>query len=243
MVQIAIVDDEAAFIKAYKEKISELFRQCSMDCLIDAYTDSKLFQKSCKDSQYDLIFLDIDMPDVSGIQIASELRETDSDAVLVFVSSHDNFVFETFRYNTYRFVRKNKLMADTEEMVDSFCTLLKTKQMHIRLDTAEQKSSIQDLSKIMFFYSIRHDIFFYSFQNESVRLAAHAYTMNQLESRFGEKGFIRVHKSYLVNYRCIFRIKGERIYLKNNEKIPLSRGRSGQVKKIYQKFIREGGIV
>lgn len=243
MIRIAVVDDEIAFIQAYQKKIIELFRNCHVDCKIDTYTNAKLFQKKCKENLYDLIFLDIDMPEVSGIKIASEFRKFNAEVTLVFVSNHDNFVFETFQYNTYRFIRKNKLLSDTAEMIDSFCASLKTQPMYIHLDIDVQKSSLQNISKIMYFYSIRHDTFFCNFQNESFRLAMHTYTMNQLEEQFAEKGFIRVHRSYLVNYRWILQLKGDYVYLKNHEKIPLSRGRNEQVKMIYQKFIREEGIL
>ena len=59
-----------------------------------------------------------------------------------------------------------------------------------------------------------------------------------------EKGFIRVHRSYLVNYAWILQIKGDQVYLKNcQDKIPLSRGRSEKVKLQYQRLIREEGVL
>ena len=97
---------------------------------------------------------------------------------------------------------------------------------------------------IAYFYSIRHDIYFVNAQKESVRLAMHTYTMNELEKQFTEKGFIRVHKSYLVNYTWILQIKGDWVYLKaNHDKIPLSRGRSEEVKLQYQRLMREEGVL
>lgn len=244
VIRIAMCDDETAFLQTYQKKVSELFQEYNTDCKIDVYTDSRAFWEHCAETPYDLIFLDIDMPELSGIQLASKFRDNGLDTTLVFVSSHDDFVFETFRYNAYRFVRKNKLLSDTQEMIFSFCAALKTKSVIVRLDLDQQRTLEQKVSGIAYFYSIRHDIYFVTAQKESIRLAMHTYTMNELEKQFTEKGFIRVHRSYLVNYAWILQIKGDQVYLKNcQDKIPLSRGRSEEVKLQYQRLIREEGVL
>ena len=244
MIRIAMCDDETMFLQTYQKKVSELFQEHNVDCKIDTYTDTVRFLEHCEKMSYDLIFLDIDMPELSGIQFASKFRDNGLNTTLVFVSSHDDFVFETFRYNAYRFVRKNKLLSDTQEMISSFCAALKTKSVIVRLDLDQQRTLEQKVSGIAYFYSIRHDIYFVTAQKKSIRLAMHTYTMNELERQFTEKGFIRVHRSYLVNYAWILQIKGDQVHLKNcQDKIPLSRGRSEEVKLQYQRLIREEGVL
>ncbi|WP_456112399.1 LytR/AlgR family response regulator transcription factor [Ruminococcus sp.] len=244
VIRIAMCDDEAVFLQTYQKQISELLLEHNEICKIDTYTDTECFLEHCEKNVYDLIFLDIDMPEMSGIQLASKFRDNGVDTTLVFVSSHDDFVFETFRYNAYRFVRKNKLLSDTQEMISSFCASLKRKSAVVRFDIGQKKAFEQKVSDIVYFYSIRHDTYFVNAQNESIRLAMHSYTMNALEKQFAEKGFIRVHKSYLVNYAWILQIKGDQVYLKNYHKeVPLSRGRSEEAKLQYQRLIREAGVL
>ena len=129
-------------------------------------------------------------------------------------------------------------------LISSFCAALKTKSVIVQLDLDQQRTLEQKVSDIAYFYSIRHDIYFVTAQKKSIRLAMHTYTMNELERQFTEKGFIRVHRSYLVNYAWILQIKGDQVYLKNcQDKIPLSRGRSEEVKLQYQRLIREEGVL
>ena len=80
------------------------------------------------------------------------------------------------------------------------------------------------------------------------RLAANSLgfvaEINRIATGITEKGFIRVHRSYLVNYAWILQIKGDQVYLKNcQDKMPLSRGRSEEVKLQYQRLIREEGVL
>lgn len=243
MIRIAIVDDEKIFVEMYKNEIIRLFEENNVDCIVDVYTNPRLFQSENSFDSYDLIFMDIDMPEVTGVQVASELRSIGADATLVFVSNHDNFVFESFRYSPYRFIRKNNLLDDTEEMISTFCDIMKKRPSHILLDLKDKKDSLENVSQIVYFYSIRHDIFFYNAHKDSVRLAIHTYTMDRLEEILKDRGFIRIHRTYLLNYQWILRIETDTVYLKNGNNLPLSRGRSDTVKKEYQRFLREGGIL
>lgn len=59
------------------------------------------------------------------------------------------------------------------------------------------------------------------------------YTRSELEERLRDLGFLRPHKGYLVNYRCVECIESERLYLRNGQSIPISKHRLGQIKQKY----------
>ena len=65
--------------------------------------------------------------------------------------------------------------------------------------------------------------------------------MEQLEKELADDGFIRIHRSYLVNYLHIYQIKSQKIILTTKKELPLSRERASEVKKIYQQFLCKGG--
>lgn len=243
MINIAIVDDEKTFIQMYEKVIMGFFGKQGFKCKINTFTDSTAFQKETEKSDYNLIFLDIDMPDISGIQIASELYQRNRNTTLIFVSNHSNFVFEAFRYSAYRFIRKENLYSDTEEAVSSFCNTIKTKANYITLDLDSQKDVRIDLSKVKYFFSIRHDIYFLNGSKTADRLAIRTYTLDDLENTLKEKGFIRIHRTYLLNYLYVYQIHNEKVLLKDKSELPLSRGRYDSVKRVYQKMISEGGVL
>lgn len=238
MIRIAIVDDEIVFINKFKVRIEELFHLNNMNCVITYFTKSTEFLNEYEKTDFDLIFLDIDIPDISGIQIASDIRKKNSDTTLMFVSGHDNFVFESIHYAPFRFIRKADLEIDTEEAVKAYCKIVKTDESYIMLNLEEQNKTKIDLSEVIYFFSQRHDIYLFNNKNETHRLTPRTYTMDNLEKLVGSKNFIRIHKTYLLNMNFIYKIKSEKVHLKDNSEIPISRIRTASVKEQYQLFLR-----
>lgn len=243
MIRIAIVDDEKTFTQMYTKVISEIFGGLDVKCEINAYIDPAVFQNEASEIKYDLIFLDIDMPGISGMEIASELNKLGNDSTLIFVSNYNNFVFEAFRYSAFRFIRKENLRLETTEAIYSFCNTLNTKEKYIELDLESKKDVPINLSDVKYFFSIRHDIYIYKDRKDTDRLAIRAYTLDDLENMLKEKGFIRIHRTYLLNCLYVYQIRSEKVLLKDGSSLPLSRGRYESIKKTYQKLINGGGAL
>ena len=71
------------------------------------------------------------MPDVSGLEVAKKLRQKHLDIILIFISAHEQYVFESIEYNPFRYIRKNRIEKELmpclkaayqrlEEMQDSY---------------------------------------------------------------------------------------------------------------------------
>lgn len=241
MIRIAIVDDEKVFADDYCRELCKLFKKHEVKCEIDTYTDARFFQGMLREKKYELIFLDIDMPDITGIDLAKEIRKSDSETTIVFVSYHENFVFEAYRYTAYRFIRKNLLQSDTEEMVETFCRNHNEKSYIMTFDLDCRKKADENLFLIWYFYAARHDIFYVKENKESIHLNMHAYTLDFLEEELKDHGYIRVHRSYLVNCEYIYELKSDCVILKDGQSLAMSRGRIEAVKQVYQKRLRRKG--
>lgn len=241
MIKIAVVDDDQLFVTEYKKNLKKLFNNHEVECEIDTYTEAYYFQGVQNDKNYNLIFLDIDMPEITGIDLADEIRKMNSRVTLVFVSNHDHFVFETFRYAAYRFIRKEKLKSDTEEMVASYCQEQKVKSSKMKFDLESKRKVTENLYNIWYFYASRHDIFYVKENKDASRLNTHKYTLDSLENDLTQYGYVRIHRSYLVNCEYIYELKNDSVVLIDGQELTMSRGRIDEVKKAYQKLVRERG--
>lgn len=239
MIRIAVVDDELLFLEYFSKIIKDKFEYCAVECEILTYSSGADFQEYQLHGEFDLIFLDIDLPDISGIQLASELRKKKSSTTLMFVSAHNQFVFESIKYKPFRFIKKADLLSDVDEAIKAYCRQLKQSSNKITLSLDDHREKTVDLSDIMYFYSLRHEIYYVSQTGVSVRLAFRTYTLELLEKTLKYQGFIRTHKTYLVNCSYIYKIQTTKLILKNNTQIGISRGRTDEIKEQYQIFLRE----
>ena len=92
--KVAICDDSEQDIADLKEKLLKIIEGQIENCEIHVYTDVTKFLKEIHTISFDGIFLDIDMPQMTGIQAAQQVREVLPDVGLIFVSSCESMVFE-----------------------------------------------------------------------------------------------------------------------------------------------------
>ena len=166
MLKIAVVDDDKKFMAIYKQIIASLFSEHHVKTEINDFFSGKEFIKSLSITKYDLVFMDIDMPEVSGIDIAAELRNNKQNLDIIFVSAHPHFVFEAIRFTPYRFIRKSNFKAETKEAIDSYCSRTNMKFKMISLELQNGNKISEKATDIIQFFSVRHDIY-YILQNES----------------------------------------------------------------------------
>lgn len=235
MVKVAIVDNEKAIIN---EICSLIESSNDMKCIIETFEHSIKFFQKINNILCDIVFLDIDMPEMNGFDIAKILNNIRPDITIIFVSSFENFVFESFEYHPFRFVRKSNLKEDIDSALNAYQREIERKKDIYFFKTNEAERSVKT-SDIMYFESMGHDIFIYTVDGnfKIKRERDRNMTVKFITEKFENKGFIRVHKSFLVNYLYIHTINYSNIILKNNLKISINPRKVNDIKKIYQKFI------
>lgn len=98
------------------------------------------------------------------------------------------------------------------------------------------------VSDILYFESLGHDIYVKTL-SDYYKLKRDSQNIKKLCEQFEKKGFIRIHKSYLVNYKYIFLINRDDVVLKTNERIRINPHKVNEIKNIYQKQImKENGL-
>ena len=113
-VRIAICDDEKQALRVVSTALTGVFAEKNIDVKIETYEKVEAFVDRLKNSQdyFDVIMLDIRMPRIDGIRLASKIRDRDPDVKIVFVSNEENRVFDAFLVDTFYFIRKSNLIDD-----------------------------------------------------------------------------------------------------------------------------------
>ena len=113
MYQIAICDDEEKILLDIQKKIEKYFISQEMDANYFYTNDSEKMLEYIKNEPLDVLFLDIDMPHISGMDIASYIKENRLEILLVFVTSQDALVYQSFAYRPFGFLRKTHIDFET----------------------------------------------------------------------------------------------------------------------------------
>ncbi len=239
MYQIAVCDDEPKIAEFVGSRLKKEFEQNNCPVTIYKYTDvTELNRRIDRGSQYDIFFLDIDMPAMDGIEFCRQIRKKGTDSLVVFVSSKETLVFQTFEVQPFRFIRKNFFEQEVGTLCrDLIAEMEKRRGRWLRFENQSEGTVYSyNINKIVYiearnkFCAIRT-----MDKTEEVRIK-----LSELSRLLEPYSFIQVHRSYLVNPMHIYRIEADEVVTNQQDHIPISRRRRDQIKEEYFEWNMKG---
>lgn len=233
MVKVAFCDDEAKILEDLSVKIKSEFENLS--CKIDLYTTENSIEllEYLKNYPVDILFLDIDMPTISGMEIAQTLLNSEIKTLLVFVTGQDALVYKSFKYHPFGFIRKTYFDEEISGVVKSLVEKMQKSSDTFLFKTNDGFNRIK-LRDILYFESESNYINLHT--KESVY--KFRSTVSAIEKELSTKGFIRTHKGFLVNQEHIFSVKSENVVLSNNVVLPIGRTNRDVIKARIMRYMR-----
>jgi DNA-binding LytR/AlgR family response regulator len=232
MYKAAIVEDEEIFLNRSKELLANTFKERKADVAFDFFMSGEEFLPMMEQHFHcDIIFLDIEMPGMDGIEVCRKIREISPDALVVFISNKESLVFQTFEVQPFRFIRKSELDEMVFSLVDSILAELQRRQQKIiKIEEASGGDVYSfDVRKILYIEAQRKDC---AIVTEDGLTTLRSKLMT-LEDMLAGQDFIKIHRSFLVNLSCITKIQKDSVLLKNGHELPLSRNMRDQVKQAF----------
>ena len=192
-----IVDDEplaVRLLESYVEKTPDLQ-------LLGSFTDSIEAINAIKEQKPDLLFLDIQMPNIDGMELAHSLPEKTR---VIFITAFKEYAFESYEVNAIDFllkpVRYNKFLGAIEKarkLFDAMQTTVQPKQQpntaFIRVDGEWRNISVDQITYVN---GMKDYVLFY-LDNEPKPLITHL-TMKAVEDMLPKDKFLRIHRSYII---------------------------------------------
>ncbi len=235
MTQIALCDDDKFFLPRARRAIWKAAHDLDPELRIDCFTDYGMLLKGMKteEKEYQIFFLDIDMPGINGITAGKQIRRCNKDAVIIFLSGREERVFETFACRPYSFLRKKYFSQEIRELMVSVYKYIEREAEWICISVG----GIQykwDVNKIIY-VECTNRVLHIHFVDQVLDIY---YKLGAMEELLSGYGFIRIHKGYLVNGRYIFCVKANLVTLENGEELPLSKYRASEVKRIFMEQLK-----
>lgn len=232
---IFICDDDELFLKIMGKEIADWIEKEGENCALKIYSKGGELVSDIEE-EAGLYMLDIDLPDVPGLQLAEQIRQKDSQATIIFVSNYEEMVFEAIHYAPFRFIRKERL---GEEVPEALTAWNKRREHHDSLMEIVTRQGIVyvQAEDIVYMESNRHYLTVYC-MNEEYEVRG---KLSDYEKRLNGKGFARANIGYLINCRYIRALRSGKVELTSGKEITIARGRYEDVKHTYMEYVRGKG--
>ncbi|MBR1692739.1 MAG: response regulator transcription factor [Lachnospiraceae bacterium] len=233
MIKAMVCDDEKRVLEDLSEKITKAFTDFGKPVQLYSTDDPFSLLEHLESIAPQALFLDIDMPRLGGMDIAQFLIDNNFKTLLIFVTSHDALVYSSFQYRPFAFIRKSHF---DDEIVPVIGRIISELQKQADFFTFKNSEGL---------FRIPYEDILY-FESDSNYIDLHCKgqrykfrgTISHIDSELSGKGFLRIHKGFLVNERHIFAIKGDDARLDNNELLPIGRTNRENVKKAMMRYMR-----
>jgi len=232
--KIAICDDQKECNDNLKQMLKNYFRAKQIEnCEIKEYISGDKLSNEYSPGMFDFIFLDVQMPRLSGLETAERIRSQDLRVDIIFVTNMSDQMYMGFTYNAKEFLIKEVSQKQIDKIMDRLLN-----EMRRREDIGTYLIK-QKLDKGKVFLRLPDVLYFESYDKDVTAVTKDEKFVfrNQLsavEQDLSGKGFIRINRSLLVNTLHVFKNFGNFLVLKNNsEELPIGNSYKSNVRKAF----------
>lgn len=240
MFRIFVCDDNSDALEKYASMITQCAENQKTDIELLRFTsgESLLFYLEEDPNQADIIYLDVIMNSLDGMQTAHKLRELGCHAQIVFLTSYDEYMNEAFDVHAVHYLLKDGLSAEKFEKVFTQAVRLAQKNEHeLFLCEFDGCKTSVELRDIVYFEIWKRVITAYCANGDAVKFYGN---MKELEERLSGKGFIRVHRSYLVHLSRLVQFQPHSLLLKTGARIPIGNTYRDSVQAAFSDYVLSG---
>lgn len=232
MLRIAICDDST-------NEASALEKCCSACTLIDqaeivAFNDGELLFNSHQKDRFDIVFLDVDMPNIDGINLGKNLRQIDKQVIIIFYTNYPQYAINAYDCEAFHYLLK-PCSQDKVELILKRATAklgLLHKYHVIRIQNKVQRILLNDIYYIEY---CRKHIIYHTVDQHILTTGKFSDAINELQ----KYGFYQVHQGYIVNLAKVRDIKGYSVLLDNGNNVMISVRKKSDVLLAYAKYVED----
>lgn len=228
MLNIAICDDAIEITNQVEDFLLDISKNHSVEVEIDIYySGEELLKALSNESSYDIIFLDIELDLIDGIKVGKKIREEFENEYtkIAYISAKESYAMELFQVRPIDFLVKPLVIEKVETVFSTALKLIEKTNKYFAFKTGQYSNKIQ-IKDILYFESINRKI--------NIVTTKKTYTfygiLDEIEAQVADFGFLRIHKSYLVNYGHIVTFQYHQVVMSDETILPISQANRKKIR-------------
>ena len=219
MLHILICDDDASFAQAMAKEIQTLPTYSPKSMTLQCLTDVSAMSAS-ELTKFDILFLDIDLGDKNGIELARTMRVHNAEAVLILVTNFSEYAPEGYEVDAFRYLPKAELDRKLPGYFSDALAVCRTRRRKVEI-FCEGESMPVPVQALIYVESQGHEQCLHMVGWSKKELYTRL-TMAQLEELLFSQGFLRIHKRFLVNMAYLQSLQSTGAVLTTGESLKAS---------------------
>lgn len=226
MLHISICDDEPVIAERIEYLIRLELENQNVTADIEIFSDGAAFLEQYQVRDDELIFLDMDMPIRSGMEVMKELEPYSKNKNVILITNHDNLILESLSFCPFQCIRKKNMETDIPKALKQYTREKRQREEVLEFSGKGYTYHIKK-EEIEYLEKIRHYIIVHLCQKEPITIRG---KMQEYEIMLSGNGFLRIHTGYIVNLDKCCSIEKADMVLYSGIKLPISRDRQKMVK-------------
>lgn len=229
MIRIGICDDDNYICNQIKDYIEQYGEEANLSFSIEQYHCGELLIRTF-DKQYDILFLDIEMDGINGIETAQKIREADEKVIIVFITAILDYAPQGYKVNAFRYFVKPFHYSDFKK---ELAEIIKECNKHVTLLIRSENTFVQLYpEEIDFIEACGRKIYIHSLS----KTIESSMPLKEMANQLDFSMFCQVHKSFIINLTKIRKYNSKEVEMKSSELVPISRHRFQEFKESYMHY-------
>ena len=235
MLKVAFCDDDVSVLGELKGLLGRYCAKQGREMEHAAFHSSlELLAEIEKGVRYDILFLDIILPNENGIHIAEEIRQYDRVVKIIFLTSSSEFAVQSYRVDAYDYQIKPIREEDFYRLMDSAVCECQREQQNSLILRCKSGITRIDLDRLEYCEVLGRTLVFHM---ENGGILEGTGSMDKLCGHLSRyENFVRPHRAFVVNMEYIRKISHKAITMESLAEIPIPHGKCSEIKNLYLEY-------
>lgn len=227
MTEIVIIDDDRSICEKVQQYVLAAIPEgCHVHVKI-CETPSE-FWKYIDDKSVDILITDIEMPEMSGMELGTKIREKYEKMYLIFLTAYPEYAYKSYCISAYQYIDKSDMKERLPKVLVNLVTRLEKEKTRFRwIGTGDRRQKVY-YTDIIYIYKAKGEKYVEYVTEEGTY--RERMNIKDVEKEVIDRGFLMIERGYIANMKHIAGIGKETIRMDNGEELTVSRTRRSKVK-------------